>query len=232
MLTLVLLPGLDGTGDLFDPLLKCLRDQFKVQVVRYPADIALGYEALQEYVRKALPANEPYVLLGESFSGPIAVALAAESPPLLKGLVLCCTFARNPWPILSSARTLLPFLPIGGIPSVALGQFLLGSFSTSSLRLAISTAVGKVSSVVLRARIGEVLAADVSALVSRIRVPCIYLQASEDRLVPETAFTHIKALLPSVEVVKIDAPHCLLQANPEASTEVISNFMQEVQSAL
>lgn len=231
MLTLVLLPGLDGIGDLFDPLLQSFSDQFNVQVVRYPTDLALGYEALQEFVRNALPVNEPYVLLGESFSGPIAIALAAESPPSLKGLVLCCTFARNPWPILSNARGLLPFLPIGNMPSVALGHFLLGSFSTPSLRHAISTAVGKVSSAVLRARMSEVLAVDASALVPRIRVRCIYLQALHDRLVPETAFAHIKAFLPSVEVVKIDAPHCLLQANPAAASEVISNFMREVRSA-
>ncbi len=33
-----------------------------------------------ELVRAALPAGEPYILLGESFSGPIALALAAERP--------------------------------------------------------------------------------------------------------------------------------------------------------
>lgn len=234
MLTLVLLPGLDGTGDLFDPFLETFGAQTKVQVqvVRYPKDVALGYEELQDFVRKVLPVNEPYVLLGESFSGPIAIALAAESLPSLKGLVLCCTFARNPRPGLSSARVLLPFIPFQSMPLVALSQVLLGRFGTATLRRAIAGAVAQVSSAVLRARMRAVLAVDVSALLPRVLVPCIYLCASRDRLVPESAFAHIKTLLPSVAVVKIDGPHCLLQANPAEASAAISEFTRKVGSAL
>jgi pimeloyl-ACP methyl ester carboxylesterase len=63
-------------------------------------------------------------------------------------------------------------------------------------------------------------------------MPCIYLRAMQDRLVPKSAAAHIKALLPSVEVVQIEAPHCLLQANPEEASVVVSKFMREVGSAL
>ncbi|WP_414858752.1 alpha/beta fold hydrolase [Paucibacter sp. TC2R-5] len=232
MLTLVLLPGLDGTGDLFDPLVEAFHGQVKVQVVRYPRDVALGYEELQDFVRKLLPVNEPYVLLGESFSGPIAIALAAESPPSLKGLVLCCTFARNPRPSLSGASALLPLVPFRSMPSVALSQMLLGRFSSPTLRRAVAGAVGQVSSEVLRARVRAVLAVDVSAALARVRMPCIYLRAMQDRLVPKSAAAHIKVLLPSVEVVQIEAPHCLLQARPKDASVVVSKFMREVGSAL
>jgi pimeloyl-[acyl-carrier protein] methyl ester esterase len=228
MLTLVLLPGLDGTGDLFDPLVEAFHGKVKVQVVRYPKDVALGYEELQDFVRKLLPVDEPYVLLGESFSGPIAIALAAESPSALKGLVLCCTFARNPHPSLSGVTALLPLVPFRTIPSAALSQLLLGKFSSPTLRRAIAAAVGQVSSDVLRARVRAVLAVDASAALARVGVPCIYLRATQDRLVPKSAAAHIKVLLPSVAVVQIEAPHCLLQANPKEASMVVSKFMREV----
>lgn len=118
---------MDGTGDLFDPFIHARGDQVKVQVVRYPNDIELGYDSLGDWVRKVLPVAEPYVILGESFSGPIAIALAAEHHPLLKGLVLSSIFARNPRPGLSGAGALLPFVPLGWMPSIALSHQLFRS---------------------------------------------------------------------------------------------------------
>jgi len=89
MLALVLLPGMDGTGQLFEPFVAALGEEFSVQVVRYPATEPLGYAELASLVRAALPTDRPFVLLGESFSGPIAISVAASAPPQLKE-VWCC----------------------------------------------------------------------------------------------------------------------------------------------
>ncbi|MEJ8845672.1 alpha/beta hydrolase [Variovorax rhizosphaerae] len=228
MATLVLLPGLEGTGELFDPFLKVFGDRTRTQVVRYPTDVVLGYDEHQDFVRKALPVDEPYVLFGESFSGPIAIALAAEAPPSLKGLVLCCTFARNPRPGLAGARVLLPFIPLLDMPPFALSHLLLGKFRSPALLSAISRAVEQVRPAVLRARLQAVLCVDSSALLARVRVPSIYLQASEDRLIPKSALAHIQAVCPSVAAAKIEAPHCLLQSSPDAAASAISSFMREL----
>ena len=99
--TLVLLPGLDGTGILFEPLARALGVDLDVRVVRYPSDPTLGYRELESLARAALPTDRPFVILGESFSGPIAIRLAADSPPGLVGLILVVTFARNPYPLLA-----------------------------------------------------------------------------------------------------------------------------------
>ena len=77
--SLVLLPGLDGTGLLFQPLVECLPDAIEPVVVSYPPDQKLGYEELLPLVLERLPAA-PFVLLGESFSGPLAVMAAATAP--------------------------------------------------------------------------------------------------------------------------------------------------------
>ena len=45
-LPLVLLPGLDGTGEQFEPLLRELPASLTPIVVRYPTDRVLGYDAL------------------------------------------------------------------------------------------------------------------------------------------------------------------------------------------
>jgi pimeloyl-ACP methyl ester carboxylesterase len=134
--TLVLLPGLDGTGDFFAPLLDALSPSVPTQVVRYPLTGASDYPTCEAIARAALPTDRPFVLLGESFSGPIAIAIAATAPPGLIGLVLSATFVANPRPHLGVLRPLLPFLPFRSDPlSLALSRFrVLGRWATPYLR--------------------------------------------------------------------------------------------------
>lgn len=77
--SLILLPGMDGTGQLFEPFISALAGEFEVKVVTYPASQPLGYTELEAVARKAIPKEGPYVILGESFSGPIAVSLGASA---------------------------------------------------------------------------------------------------------------------------------------------------------
>ncbi|WP_228488314.1 hypothetical protein [Caenimonas koreensis] len=49
--TLVLLPGMDGTGDLFAPFIAAWKGP--VHVVRYPTDTALNYQELTAFARRA-----------------------------------------------------------------------------------------------------------------------------------------------------------------------------------
>ncbi len=43
MITLVLLPGMDGTGCLFADFVSALGSEFETILVRYPSDEPLGY---------------------------------------------------------------------------------------------------------------------------------------------------------------------------------------------
>ncbi|WP_457668658.1 hypothetical protein [Thiolapillus sp.] len=47
---LVMLPGLDGTGDLFKPFLELLPEEMNVTVISYPVNIKQNYEELVELV--------------------------------------------------------------------------------------------------------------------------------------------------------------------------------------
>src|SRR5262245_10771883 len=86
--TLVLLPGLDGTGQLFKGLLAALPSRFNPLVVSLPQRGDQCYATLAAYVAELLPAAGPFVLLGESFSGPLALRVAAKSDANLIAVVL------------------------------------------------------------------------------------------------------------------------------------------------
>src|ERR1700677_2682366 len=125
---LVLLPGLDGTGIQFRPLLPHLPKEIRPIVLSYPPDQALGYADLLPRVLSALPKDVPFVLLGESFSGPLAIMAAATRPSGLVVLILCATYIRNPaWIRLAWLRhfcragIFLPYRPCANIKALVCG---------------------------------------------------------------------------------------------------------------
>jgi pimeloyl-ACP methyl ester carboxylesterase len=228
--TLVLLPGLDGTGDFFQPLLDSLGTQVRTRVVRYPVEGGFDYSTCTEAARAALPADEPYVLLGESFSGPIAIELAAQAPQGLVGIVLCASFACNPRPRLSLIRPLLPYLPLhGSRSSIALSRFLvLGRWITPAIRELHLKILHRVPPSTLQARLLAVADCDARPALERVRLPILCLTARHDRLIPQSAARVIAKHAPAARVVVLDAPHCLLQCVPDEAGRQIREFLQKL----
>jgi pimeloyl-ACP methyl ester carboxylesterase len=224
MTTLVLLPGMDGTGELFAPFVSAVGRG--CQVVRYPGSTVLDYRGLENLVASELPASEPYVLLGESFSGPIAISIAASKPPMLRGLILCCSFAANPRPRLAPLRALLDWLP-DRPPLAPLEWFLAGRFASPELRASLSRAVAQVSPAVLRARLTAAIEVDVCPELSKIAVPLLYLRAVEDRVVPASASEVILRNVPHAKAVDFTAPHFLLQTLPAEAADVVNAFISK-----
>src|SRR4051812_35337188 len=109
---LVLLPGLDGSGRLFQPLLAELPKWIEPVVVAYPPERA-RFDELVPIARERLPHSGAFALLGESFSGPLALMLApsTSSISLRHGLPLRVPLASFALRILyaSSIRRLLSF---------------------------------------------------------------------------------------------------------------------------
>ncbi|MGZ8270027.1 MAG: alpha/beta fold hydrolase [Methylophilus sp.] len=228
--SLILLPGLDGTGQMFEPFVAALGDEFDIKVVAYPASQSLGYAELEVIAREALPKEGPYVILGESFSGPIAISLAASVSTQLVGSILCCTFVRNPRPIFTHFGLLVDLLPFKLVPLPVIAYFLFGRFSTDALLKLLARTLAQVSLSVLRRRLKEVITVDVSAKLETVSTPLLYLRAKHDSLIPSDASIIVTRLNSHAQVVEIDAPHCLLQAAPAESAQLVAAFMHKVQN--
>jgi pimeloyl-[acyl-carrier protein] methyl ester esterase len=131
--SLVLLPGLDGTGDLFQPLLRELPDELEPIVVSYPVHKFLDYSALRDLALQHVPAGRPFVLLGESFSGPVAVLAAAARPEGLLGVILCASFVSAPRPRAKFALPLLRLLSLH-LAARTLGRYMvMGRFKAAGV---------------------------------------------------------------------------------------------------
>jgi pimeloyl-ACP methyl ester carboxylesterase len=231
-ISLILLPGLDGTGQMFEPFVAALGDEFDIKVVAYPASQSLGYAELEVIAREALPKEGPYVILGESFSGPIAISLAASASTQLVGLILCCTFVRNPRPIFTHFGPLVDFLPFKLVPTSVITHFIFGKFSTDYLRVLLARTLAQVSLSVLRRRLKEVIMVNASTKLETVSAPLLYLRARHDCLVPADASAIVTQLSPHAQVVEIDGPHSLLQATPTEAAQIVAAFLRERQDTI
>jgi pimeloyl-[acyl-carrier protein] methyl ester esterase len=222
---IVLLPGMDGTGLLFAAFVDALGQDHTVEIIPYPHE-PLGYAALEDFVRSRLPTDSAYVLLGESFAGPIAISLAASKPPGLTALILCCSFASNPVPYFRRLDFLLPFLPMTTKLSAFLAPVLLGRFNSKELRGDLREALGTVHVGTLRARLHAVLNVDYSAKAAVIFVPIAYLKAANDRVVSSASSRQLMAICPRMETIEFDAPHLLLQTACREAAEFVRQFIR------
>jgi pimeloyl-[acyl-carrier protein] methyl ester esterase len=226
VVAIVLLPGMDGSGTLFADFISALKMRSKV--VSYPTDQPLGYDELKEFVRSFLPSDEQFILLGESFSGPIAISLASERLPQLRAVVLICSFARLPdLPLSWLLKRLGSALPFWRAPSPLVARVLLGRFRSAPIEAVLKRAIHAVPPQVWKVRLSAVLAVDEKSSLCRIQVPVLYLRASKDRVVFPSASEVISEYAPGTKVVEIEGPHFLLQAKPQESAVAVRAFANE-----
>jgi len=228
---LVLLPGLDGTGKLFAEFVKSLDPGVRAIVVAYPPDLPLGYADLEALVMRVLgnlPPGQRYVVLGESFSGPLAIRIAARAPPGFMGLILSASFATNPYPWLGWARPLAAHLPVKSFPRWLRAPLMWGSLAPDRAPSQMERAMSGVSAAVIRQRIAALLAVDETNALKRVRIPTLVLRALADRVIPNAATRRILKFLPQAKLVEINAPHLLLQTRPMECAAVVLRFLREL----
>jgi pimeloyl-[acyl-carrier protein] methyl ester esterase len=225
-LTGLLLPGIDGSGRLFGPLLDARPRAFRPEVVSYPPDVPLGLDELVAFVRPRLPRGR-FVLVAESFSGPVAVRLAAARPAGLEALVLAATWLHDPLnPLLHPLRALVGARLFGlAMPAALVRWLVAGLDAPDALVREVQRAVAAVSPAVMARRAAEALRADVREELARVEVPILLLAPTRDQLLRGDVADELLALRPDAEVALLDSPHMILQRCPQACLARIEEFL-------
>lgn len=228
----ILLPGFDGTGLLFDPLLAAIPSDVMPQVVTYPPQVPHSYSSLSSRVASVLPRDIPYVLIAESFSGPLAIRLAATVSPPPRAVILCASFAVFPAGRLAARLLALSqgFLFRFQPPRWAVKHFLLGWDAPDALIRHFYAAIASVSKEVLQNRLAEILTVDARsdlAALASLSIPMLYLRGSRDRLVGEQSIRVITQFQPKIQFETLNAPHLLLQHQPHEAVAAIERFIRE-----
>ncbi|MEP7044169.1 MAG: alpha/beta hydrolase [Dokdonella sp.] len=218
----VLLPGLDGSGCLFQWFLPYLSSQ--ASIVRYPAEPGWQIEDYAQYALAAIPPSQRCIVIAESFSSPIALRLLRQRPDIA-GLVLVASFIRCPHPLLKYAPTRALGYLRRLLRSRALLRALCLGWSASGEKIdALQTVIDAISTPVLEARLTLLRELDAADDLHAAAVPVLFLNAARDRLVMARIEPPDRG--ECMRAVSIDAPHFLLQACPAAAWQAIESWQR------
>ncbi|UCF87887.1 MAG: alpha/beta hydrolase [bacterium] len=226
---LILLPGMPGTGRLFQPLMAALKDSFDLDAVSYPEKEPLGYDKLISAVTSRIPKEKPYFILGESFSGPLAVLAAARHPDNLLGVVLVASFVQNPMPGWISGLKRFARGPILNLrPRSHINDSLMGKKCSEITRSWVHETMPKLPRDVVSARVQAVLGVNVREELKSIQAPVLYLAGARDWLIGRKCIDTVWLCRPDVEIKVIEGVHMILQTNPDDSARAITDFCSRV----
>ena len=217
---LLLLPGMDGTGLLFRRLIRALPTGIEPIVHAYDSQRCADYEALFA----TLPViDEPHAILGESFSGPLAIRRTAEDKNV-RALILTASFERAPRPALAWLAKLSRPVFQRPPPRAVVRHVLIGPYATEELVDEVHTAIAQVHGDVLANRLTQIVNVDVTRQLAGVRCPLFYMQGAHDRLVPRSCGERITQGEHRT-LSTLDAGHLLLQSQPEVSAARIAQFL-------
>jgi pimeloyl-ACP methyl ester carboxylesterase len=150
--SLLLLPGLHGTSELFARFVNAAPGNIKTIPVDYPAGL-WSFDDLEPFAREKLV--DPSVVLAESFSGPIGVRIASDDR--VRALVLCSSFVSSPSRVGRLAIAPLFALPI---PAFILRILLSGLHCDPTLVTDVQMVLRRLPRATVARRIREVAQAD------------------------------------------------------------------------
>jgi len=229
--TLVLLPGLDGTDVFFRPLVTMLPRSIRSLVVCYPQSGPNGYDYLLSIVRRAVAELPEFYVLGSSFSGPLAVMLAATEPQKVRGIILSATFLRSPRQKLNRFK----FAAVGPVIWAVRATRRIPVWTLRSrqdpLRRAKAETWSRVSAHCLAARARAILDVDVRDTLRTCAQPVLCVVFDQDEAVPRRSADEILLHCPSTQLVTLPGDHLAMFADPGRLTHELVSFIQDGASA-
>ena len=181
------MPGIDGTGIFFEPLIHALPQDIPVSVITYPPNAILSLEEHARFVAQHFPTDS-VIIVAESFSGLVGLELLHLRPREVKGIVFSAAFAEPLHRTLIHGLSLIPGMEtiVSKLPPSLLGRFLFGPFSNKELETLLVRGLPHIDTKCLKNRAG-LIAAGYPLLDERFDIPCLYLQATRDQVVPQKA---------------------------------------------
>ena len=220
-----LLPGIDGTGLLFEPLARAFGYRCRTTALSFQEETTL--DDFIESASRQIPGHRA-LILAESFSGPIALGLLARYPGRFQAAILSSTFARSPFSSFLGMNTLISksFFSNTTLASLLLNRFCAGSELPQAVQELVAAVSSNIPPVVIKKRLHIMDTFDVRPLLSRISTPILYLAGLKDKLVSAGLRAELFENIPRICFKGVDGPHLLLQSQAAICADTIMNFLE------
>ncbi len=210
---IIILPGLDGTDTLRRDFCDALAPQIDAKCLSYPVDVTTYADLLPMVQSQLSKVEGNYILVAESFSGPLALQITASKPANLKAVIFIVSFPSSPRTLPSILGKITAWMPptFWGIRHI-IDWFGFGKWGSPDLSQSLLQVLKAVPPTVLAQRLEQVLQCNEVARLQNSSIPMFSIEASHDRLVSGRACNEFPNA--GVETCHVEGPHFLLQARP------------------
>lgn len=226
--TVVVFPGLDGTGTLTEAFADGDWQGHPVRIIPIPKEGPQDYPSLVAAISPSLPAGR-LIVIGESFSGPLAMQVAAREKNRVNALVIVGGFCASPAP---SGLALMPLRPLFLMtpPAHLLKKFMVGPDAGKELVALLTSTLQSVPSTTFANRARVVLALVEEDCPVTPGLPVLLVQAQHDALISWEHQSRLERHFPEAQVTWIDSPHLLLATHPDPCRAAIIGFLGQLQA--
>jgi pimeloyl-ACP methyl ester carboxylesterase len=229
---LVLVPGMDGTGQLFYRQVPLLARSFRVASYALRNDAASMdtlVDDLERVIAAVAPETRRASVIGESFGGALAMSFALARPDHVDRLVVLNSFAYfAPQFRLRLARYGLALIPWGAMSLIRRATaFRLHSAHThrDEIRRFMNLTAGASRAGYLN-RLQLLMSYDVRERLHEMRPPTLFLAADQDHLVPSVAQARLMSARVPNAALRILEGHghiCLIAPDVDLA-EIVSSW--------
>lgn len=219
---LILIPGMDGSGFLYQPLSKLLSEKGFDNVIE-PLNPHIDKQAYIEFLENKYQGQD-LVLVAESYGGHIATKLAIRNRLSIKKMVIMASFLKNPTMLTELEKYLsIDIIHKPKLPEAALGIALFGKKSNKELIELFKQAMQDVTPEQLKQRIQDMRTLELPN--EQVDIPTLYIQASDDFLVPARNLKSYQKVFIKLSVEKLKATHMVAQGNAQECADLIEEFI-------
>lgn len=219
---IILLPGVDGSGILFEPFVKIFKPEAPVEVMPLTDDSDQSILHQVSIIEDAV-GDEEIILIVESYSGLLAYELARRNKIRIKQIFFFGCFLQPP-SLIGKIGRFLPVRLLNIIPTKVLAHILFNRWSSPELKQLLNQAIQNINFSNIKKRFKTI--ATVQKPSQFIDVPCVYVQATMDNLVRAHNLKAFEELCSNLQVEVVEATHMLLQTQPEAMSQLIHKHIQ------
>ena len=215
----VLLPGLHGSRALYASFVALAPPWASCLTLALPTVGEQTFDGIAGALEPELRSLEGFVLVGESFSGPIAARLAARLGQKVALTVLCNPLVEVPFGLpvgLAVAGATSRWLPVWCAARELTG-------GDRPLAKAVLKEVHSLPKEVLKERLASAFSATRDDLVPYLSAPLLVILGTKDRLVSPARTRALLESVPSHTLADLDGPHLIAQTRPAEVWKAISD---------
>lgn len=216
---IVLVPGMDGTGELFYRQVPLLQKSYSVATYAlrdHATNMDVLADDLRSVIEHAAPQKQRAIVMGESFGGTVALSTALKYPSHVSGLVILNSFPYfAPQFRLRLAIAAVTLIPWGAMNLVrhATSFFMHSQHTHRDELKTFLNLTARTTRAGYRNRLGILKTYDVRDRLREIQCPILFLAAENDHLIPSVAQAQLMAQRASAATVRVLSGHghiCLI----------------------